>query len=105
MPDIHMIAMGDIDLRRQLHVDLDEWLVSDDTGIVRRERRRGCVRRVYSARIGDRKTDMTVVVFEGGTAEQVKCLKLGGPECNIEVVQERRQDVAIYSGHRQAHSP
>ncbi|KAJ7676940.1 hypothetical protein DFH06DRAFT_1317540 [Mycena polygramma] len=86
--DIHTITMGDIDLRRQLLVDLDGWEVSDATGIVRRERRRGCVRRVYSARIGDRKADMTVVVFEGGTAEQ-----------------ELRQGVAIYSGLRQAHSP
>ncbi|KAJ7021229.1 hypothetical protein C8F04DRAFT_1273992 [Mycena alexandri] len=73
-----MIPMGDIDLRRQLHVDLDL-----DTGVLHRKRRRGCVRHVYSAKIGDRKTDMTVVMFEGDRAEQ-----------------EWQKDIATYSGLR-----
>ncbi|KAJ7714431.1 hypothetical protein B0H16DRAFT_1742624 [Mycena metata] len=66
-PDIHRITMGDIELRSQLRVD-SEWRIDEDTGIVRRERRGGCIRRVYSAKVGHRK--MTVVMFEGDSAEQ-----------------------------------
>ncbi|KAJ7025822.1 hypothetical protein C8F04DRAFT_1127202 [Mycena alexandri] len=104
-PDIHTITMGDIELRSQLHVDSNEWRVHEDTGIVHHERRRGCVRRVYSAKVGHHKADMTVVMFEGDRAEQVKCSESG--ECGYitEVLQEWAQNIATYSGLRQAHSP
>lgn len=98
--------MGDIELRSQLHVeDSDEWRFDEDTGTVRHERRRGFARRVYSAKIGDRKTDMTVVMFEGDGAEQVKCLKVDGRRYNIEASQKWQQNIATYSRLRQAHSP
>ncbi|KAJ7752646.1 hypothetical protein B0H16DRAFT_1546064 [Mycena metata] len=67
-PDIHRIPMGNIDLQRQIRSD--ELRFDDTVGVVRHERRRGCVRRVYSAKVEGCSSDMTAMVYDGDTAEQ-----------------------------------
>ncbi|KAJ7046310.1 hypothetical protein C8F04DRAFT_343191 [Mycena alexandri] len=66
--DIRMITMGDIDLKRQLRPD--ELRYDDSTGVVSHERRCGCFRRMYSAKVEGHNLDMTVAVYDGDTAEQ-----------------------------------
>ncbi|KAJ7177202.1 hypothetical protein C8R46DRAFT_49396 [Mycena filopes] len=63
--DVRKIPLGDIDLQRQLRAD--KLYFDEESGLVRR---RSCSRRVYSAKVGRRGTNMTVVVYEGDAAEQ-----------------------------------
>ncbi|KAJ7046309.1 hypothetical protein C8F04DRAFT_1063920 [Mycena alexandri] len=67
-PDVRTITMGDIDLQRQLRPD--ELRFDDNASVVGHERRRGCVRRVYSAKLEGHNSDMTVAVYDGDTAKQ-----------------------------------
>jgi hypothetical protein len=65
-----MIPMGDIDLLEEIHFD-------NDTGVVGRpypERTR--VRRVYSAKIDGRRSDVTVAIYQGEGAEEVSSFVL-----------------------------
>ncbi|KAJ7442953.1 hypothetical protein B0H11DRAFT_2204353 [Mycena galericulata] len=55
--DFRMIPMGDIYLRHRV-------------GIVTRWTGRNCARRLYSARIEGKQTDMTVAMYQGDNAEQ-----------------------------------
>jgi hypothetical protein len=57
-----MIPLGDIDLQHEIQVD---------RGVVGRRRGRGCVRRVYSAKVEGRKSDFTVAMYQGNGAEEV----------------------------------
>jgi hypothetical protein len=60
--DFRMIPLGDIDLQHEIQVD---------RGVLGRWRRRGCVRRVYSAKVEGRKSDFTVTMYQGNGAEEV----------------------------------
>ncbi|KAJ7714795.1 hypothetical protein B0H16DRAFT_1898970 [Mycena metata] len=60
--DFRMIPMGDIDLQQEL-------VVNKNSGVVGRRRGRNCVRRVYSAEVDGRKSNVTVVVYQGNGAE------------------------------------
>ncbi|KAJ7446347.1 hypothetical protein FB451DRAFT_1567882 [Mycena latifolia] len=62
--DFRMIPMGDIDLRQQIRLD-GETRVVDFLGS-----RRGGVRRMYTAKIAGSKSNMTVALYEGGSAEE-----------------------------------
>ncbi|KAJ7035443.1 hypothetical protein C8F04DRAFT_530346 [Mycena alexandri] len=64
-PDFRMIPMGDIDLQRELVVNGESGVIDRQLGSERR-----CVRRVYSARIDGRNTDLTVAMYEGDGAEE-----------------------------------
>ncbi|KAF7377108.1 hypothetical protein MSAN_00129800 [Mycena sanguinolenta] len=68
--DFRMIPMGDIDLRRQIRVD-------EFTGVVNRHpRERACVRRMHAgkARIDGRRTRVTVAIYQGNDAEEVRSM-------------------------------
>ncbi|KAJ7038414.1 hypothetical protein C8F04DRAFT_360882 [Mycena alexandri] len=67
-PDFRMIPMGGIDLQRQIRTN--EVRVDGDSGVVFRQSR-GCVRRVYSAKVEGHRADMTIAIYEGDTAEEV----------------------------------
>jgi hypothetical protein len=55
-----MIPLEDIDLRHEIRV-------GRDTGVVER----AAVRRVYSARVGGRKSRFTVAIYQGDGAKEV----------------------------------
>ncbi|KAJ7111774.1 hypothetical protein C8R44DRAFT_985271 [Mycena epipterygia] len=61
--DFRRIPIGDIDLQREIHLDAQ-------TGVVERSRGRVCVRRMYSAKIEGRKSNMTVALYQGDNAEE-----------------------------------
>ncbi|KAJ7027342.1 hypothetical protein C8F04DRAFT_1122644 [Mycena alexandri] len=81
-PDFRMIPMGDINLQRQIR--MDELRVKNSDVLF--PRGRGCMRRMYSAKVEGRKSDMTVAVYEGETAEE-----------------EWRRDIAKYLAVRHPH--
>lgn len=60
--DFRMIPLGDIDLQREILLD---------TGAVDRRRERPRVRRVYTAKIEGRKSDVTVAMYQGEGAQEV----------------------------------
>ncbi|KAJ7036906.1 hypothetical protein C8F04DRAFT_1093806 [Mycena alexandri] len=62
-PDFRMIPMGDIDLQQEL-------MVNEKSGVVGRRRARNSVRRVYSATIDGRNSNVTVATYEGDDAEK-----------------------------------
>ncbi|KAJ7773835.1 hypothetical protein B0H16DRAFT_1763296 [Mycena metata] len=62
-PDFRRIPMGDIDLEQEL-------VVNKKTGVVGRRPERKCVRRVYSAKIDGRKSNVTVAVYQGDGAKE-----------------------------------
>ncbi|KAJ7714798.1 hypothetical protein B0H16DRAFT_513973 [Mycena metata] len=62
-PDFRMIAMGDIDLQREL-------TVNRESGVIESRGERKCVRRVYSAKVYRGKSDLTVAVYQGDGAEE-----------------------------------
>ncbi|KAJ7717394.1 hypothetical protein B0H16DRAFT_1897984 [Mycena metata] len=64
-PDFRMIPMGDIDLQQEL-------MVNEESGVIDRRlgHERSCVRRVYSAKVDGRNTDLTVAMYEGDGAEE-----------------------------------
>jgi hypothetical protein len=64
--DFRMIPLGDIDLRREIQVH-------SSTGVVARQREREYARRVYSAKVEDRRPNFTVVMYQGNGAEEVWC--------------------------------
>ncbi|KAF7377079.1 hypothetical protein MSAN_00126400 [Mycena sanguinolenta] len=67
-----MIPMGDIDLRHQIRVD-------ERTGTAySRPRERARVRGLYSAKVEGRKSTLTVAVYQGDDAEQVRGIRLSG---------------------------
>ncbi|KAJ7034612.1 hypothetical protein C8F04DRAFT_1234218 [Mycena alexandri] len=62
-PDFCMIPMGDIDLQKEV-------TANRNSGVIDRRRHRNCVRRVYSAKINGRKSNVTVAVYQGSGAEE-----------------------------------
>ncbi|KAJ7775402.1 hypothetical protein B0H16DRAFT_1507218 [Mycena metata] len=58
-----MLPMGDIDLQREL-------MVNTQSGVVESRRERNCVRRVYSARVIGRNSNLTVAIYQGNGAEE-----------------------------------
>ncbi|KAF7352060.1 hypothetical protein MVEN_01168700 [Mycena venus] len=62
--DFRMIPLGGIDLRYEIRVDIDTGFVN------RRERERACVRRVYSAKIEGRMSNVTVAMYQGPDAKE-----------------------------------
>lgn len=58
-----MIPLGDIDLQKEIRLE-------DESNIVARQPAPGFARRVYSAKIEGRASDMTVAVYEGADAEE-----------------------------------
>ncbi|KAJ7366411.1 hypothetical protein DFH08DRAFT_167291 [Mycena albidolilacea] len=59
--DFRMIPLRDIDLQHDIQVD---------QGVVAHQRRRGCVRRVYSAKVKGQKSKVTVAMYQGNGAEE-----------------------------------
>jgi hypothetical protein len=59
-----MIPLGDIDLRQELGVNEDSWVIG-------RQESRNRIRRVYSARIDGRNSPVTVALYQGDGAEKV----------------------------------
>lgn len=57
-----MIPLGDIDLQHD---------IGSDFSVVDRRRGRPRVRRVYTAKIKGRNSNMTVAIYEGDSAEEV----------------------------------
>ncbi|KAF7328586.1 hypothetical protein MSAN_02479300 [Mycena sanguinolenta] len=66
--DFRMIPFGDIDLLREIRIDVGNNLVH-----WRRDRTcvRTCIRRTYAAKIEGTTSDKTVVLYQGDTAEEV----------------------------------
>ncbi|KAJ7754787.1 hypothetical protein B0H16DRAFT_737588 [Mycena metata] len=64
-PDFRKIPMGEIDLQHEIQFD-------DDSGVVYRRRGQRCARRMYLAKIDGCKTAMTVALYHGPNAEQVR---------------------------------
>ncbi|KAJ7168916.1 hypothetical protein C8R46DRAFT_1092863, partial [Mycena filopes] len=63
--DFRMIPLGDIDLQQQLSVESGSGVQ-----VIGRTRERRCVRRVYSATIDGRGSNVTVAMYEGNRAEE-----------------------------------
>ncbi|KAJ6452796.1 hypothetical protein C8R45DRAFT_638397 [Mycena sanguinolenta] len=61
--DFRMIPLGDIDLQREIRLDVR-------LNVVDRPRERTCVQRIYTAKIEGRTSDMTVAMYQGNTAEE-----------------------------------
>ncbi|KAJ7107475.1 hypothetical protein C8R44DRAFT_857994 [Mycena epipterygia] len=61
--DFRRIPWGEVDLRREIHLN-------NRSGVVHRQRGRAMVHRMYSAKIDGREGEMTVSVYEGETAEE-----------------------------------
>jgi hypothetical protein len=59
--DFRQIPLGDLDFRHEIRLD--------DSGVAHRQYTRATTRRIYSARIEGRQSDMTVVVCQGENAE------------------------------------
>jgi hypothetical protein len=92
MVDFRMIALGDIDLQHEIRLN-------DIFGVVDRLCERSWVRRVYSAKIDGRKSGMTVAMYQGKKAKEVRLLSF------IQIVsylvsKEWRRDVSRYSSLR-----
>jgi hypothetical protein len=64
LPDFRRIPLGDIDLQWEIRLH-------NDTGVVDHRRKQPRVRRVYTAKIDGRKSDATVVVYQGDGTEEV----------------------------------
>jgi hypothetical protein len=62
--DVRRIPLGDIDLGHEIRLD-------DRSGVVHHRRNRIPVRRMYSARVDSRQSDMTVTLYQGENAEEV----------------------------------
>ncbi|KAJ6561654.1 hypothetical protein B0H19DRAFT_1259317 [Mycena capillaripes] len=76
--DFRMISMGNIDLQSEHKIHSD-----DETGVANFRSTRASFRRVYSAKIDGRTSDMTVAMYQGDGAEE-----------------EWRQDTARYKSVR-----
>ncbi|KAJ6484698.1 hypothetical protein C8R45DRAFT_290416 [Mycena sanguinolenta] len=61
--DFRMIPLGDIDLQREIRLDVG-------LGVLDRRRERACIRRVYSAKVEGKTSEMTVTTYQGDTAEE-----------------------------------
>jgi hypothetical protein len=59
-----MIPMGEIDLQHEIQV-------GNDAGLVHRQRQSRYARRMYSAKVEDRQSSMTVAIYQGDRAEEV----------------------------------
>ncbi|KAJ7127750.1 hypothetical protein C8R44DRAFT_873550 [Mycena epipterygia] len=60
--DFRTIPLGDVDLRNEIHLE--------HSGVVNRQRGLRPARRVYTARIEGKQSDMTVAVYQGENAEE-----------------------------------
>ncbi|KAJ7111860.1 hypothetical protein C8R44DRAFT_254419 [Mycena epipterygia] len=60
--DFRRIPLGDINLQREIRLD--------GSGVVERSHERAYVRRIYSAKIEGRKSNMTVALYQGDSAEE-----------------------------------
>ncbi|KAJ7079675.1 hypothetical protein C8R44DRAFT_992577 [Mycena epipterygia] len=60
--DFRTIPLGDLDLRNEIRLE--------DGGVVNRQRELHAARRIYSARIEGKNSDMTVAVYHGENAEE-----------------------------------
>jgi hypothetical protein len=65
--DFRMIPLGDIDLQHEIRLNKVEGSV-----VAGRRRERASFRRVYSARIYGRNAPMTVAMYQGPGAEEVR---------------------------------
>ena len=63
--DFRVIPLGDIDLQCEIRLDVGR-------NVVDRWCERTTVRRVYAAKIEGRSSDMTVAMYEGHSAEEVR---------------------------------
>ncbi|KAF7377074.1 hypothetical protein MSAN_00125900 [Mycena sanguinolenta] len=90
--DFRMIPMGDIDLRRQIRVD-------ERTGVAySRPRERACVPRLYSAKVKGQKSTLTVAMYQGDGAEQVRGIRLSGsPRINCVGMAERSCKIYVHA--------
>jgi hypothetical protein len=59
-----MIPMGEIDLRHEIRV-------GNELGLVYRQHQLGHARRMYSAKVEDQRSSMTVAIYQGDRAEEV----------------------------------
>jgi hypothetical protein len=66
MADFRMIPLGDIDLQHEVRLSNDT-----STLLIDRPRERARVRRVYSARVSGRQSNVTVAMYQGEGAEEV----------------------------------
>jgi hypothetical protein len=62
--DFRRIAMGDIDLQREIHLN-------KHSGVADYWRERHSIRKVYSAKIDRGKSSATVAMYQGEKAEEV----------------------------------
>jgi hypothetical protein len=84
-----MIPLGDIDLQQEIRLDYG-------TGIVNRHRERPRVRRVYTAKIAGQNSPMTVAIYQGSGAEEVRTCCFPDICCEL-ISQEWREDISRYS--------
>ncbi|KAJ7229296.1 hypothetical protein B0H12DRAFT_1077476 [Mycena haematopus] len=61
--DLRMVPLGDIDLRHEIRLN--------NKGVVNYDHNRGCVRRLYSAKIEGRKSTLMVAMYQGNGAEEI----------------------------------
>jgi hypothetical protein len=88
-----MIPLGDIDLRKEIKLNYE-------TGVVNEQYERPRVRRIYSARIEGRNSNVTVAMYQGNGAEEVGYILLLY-DTSGELLQEWRRDIAKYMTVRQ----
>jgi hypothetical protein len=83
-----MIRLRDIDLQQEIRLERH-------SGVVDRQHDRQGVRRMYSAKIEGRDSSVTVAVYQGDGAEEVRCSMLLRYGCDNDS-QEWRRDVVQY---------
>ncbi|KAJ7509113.1 hypothetical protein B0H11DRAFT_1363248 [Mycena galericulata] len=66
--DFRRIPLGDVDLRHEIRMDA--------SGVVHWQGARACARKMYSARVEGKQSDMTVAVYQGENAEEKWKLEL-----------------------------
>ncbi|KAJ7439636.1 hypothetical protein B0H11DRAFT_2102129 [Mycena galericulata] len=62
--DFRVVPLGDLDLRNEIRLD------DSKSGVVHKQYLKNPVRRIYTARIDGRQSDMTVAVYQGPQAEE-----------------------------------
>jgi hypothetical protein len=87
-----MIPLGDIDLQKEMHLN-------NEIGVVNQQYERARVRRVYSARVDGRKSNVTAAMYQGTGAEEVCCALI--LQYCLQPLQEWRQDITAYMTVRQ----
>ncbi|KAF8129393.1 hypothetical protein K438DRAFT_1999924 [Mycena galopus ATCC 62051] len=90
--EFRTIPLGDLDLRKEIR--LDEY------GVVNRVHGQRAARRIYTARVEGKQSDMTVALYQGEHAQQVVPFTPGHGDPGNYFVKTWKSDLEKYTGLR-----